>query len=532
LVIFDKKLGKIWDYAWSPDGRYLGFLANITRLQEKTLYLLDTVNAEIRILTTNSHNVVAFAWHPDDDILAFSDTTGTDETNSSIWIVDINESAPKKLEINLTSNMIENLAWSPNGERLSFTSTAYSDGIRHVSSYIVDDDGQNLVQLDTYDRSIIWSPLENKIGMVSDYSFVVQDLSQNEVSELINLPEHGSWIMDNVRWSPDGKYIAYRVQEIRSGEYIEFPNSSVHVFSIDNSDDYQLTDMAKSYDNIAWSPNSSRIAFTKCEEDQCGIYTANIYSMSVVEIAHYPGVEVSQLNWRPSIILNPSIIPPTSTPIASWNLLPIPPLYDDFESNDIDNDKWGEGWGASVAGSSGYYSYKQDNGVLEIKSNGTIQSEDFGLPLTGARSISQIQAFEARLKISRGSQGFAFVKIQISADLDTYDWYTQCRLGGSLQKQPTFICDIAKSLGGYGIVYQTDAVSINFDQWYVVRIEIQPDSGAVQYYLDGNLLSTYVPDDVDELTQENVWFYPNIGAWVSNGSITAYVDNVRITEMK
>ena len=87
-------------------------------------------------------------------------------------------------------------------------------------------------------------------------------------------------------------------------------------------------------------------------------------------------------------------------------------------------------------------------------------------------------------------------------------------------------------MGGYGIVYQTDAVSINFDQWYVVRIEIQPDSGAVQYYLDGNLLSTYVPDDVDELTQENVWFYPNIGAWVSNGSITAYVDNVRITEMK
>jgi WD40 repeat protein len=353
-------------------------------------------------------------------------------------------------------------------------------------------------------KTLVYIDREMK-GKILQNQVITLDIDSKTTNVVYEFEYDWTKVPNTLQLSPDGKLIAL-------GTY---DGSIIIIDSFGN----------KLYEwKVFPGNNIVKIAFSND-----GRYLASASENGIIQLWG-----TSPYNWTVNEIPNPSveINQPNPTPIALWSLLPTPPLYDDFESKGLDIDKWDKGEGASVDGSSGQYSYKQDNGVLEINSNEDIQSADFGLPLAGARSILQIQAFEARLKIDRESEGFAFAKIGIRADLHDNDWYTQCRLGNSLQYQPTFVCDVARDLGGYGVVYQTNEVPINFDQWYTVRIEIQPNSGAIQYYLDGNLISAYLPDDADELTLKNIWFYPNIGAWTSSGSITAYIDDVRISENK
>ena len=73
-------------------------------------------------------------------------------------------------------------------------------------------------------------------------------------------------------------------------------------------------------------------------------------------------------------------------------------------------------------------------------------------------------------------------------------WATQLR--NSMSQPPDTTCS------------RTQAVPIHFDQWYIVRIEISPENGAVQYYLDGKLIDTYLPDDAEKLLEPETAFTP------------------------
>jgi len=79
-------------------------------------------------------------------------------------------------------------------------------------------------------------------------------------------------------------------------------------------------------------------------------------------------------------------------------------------------------------------------------------------------------------------------------------------------------------------VYRTGSIPVDFDQWYVVRIKFNPETGYVQYYLDGNLIDTYKPLETEKFIDEGAHFEPGVGVWVSSGHILSYVDDLRITE--
>jgi hypothetical protein len=70
--------------------------------------------------------------------------------------------------------------------------------------------------------------------------------------------------------------------------------------------------------------------------------------------------------------------------------------------------------------------------------------------------------------------------------------------------------------------------AVQFGQWYTVRMEIDPTTGAIQTYLDGILVEQYVAKDASTLLYS--YIRPSIYIWTYELSpLVAEIDNVRIT---
>ncbi len=187
---------------WSPDGRYLSFVAS--RGDAKSggqLWLLDRAGGEAFKLTEHKGGVESYAWSPDGKRIAFTsqdpepdppkdssaaktpkpivinryafkrDVEGyLGDRRNHVWVFDLDS----KKEIQLTSGPYDdaNPAWSPDGTRIAFVSerTADPDRLNNSDIFVVDARAGSAVrQLTTF-----------------------------------NGPDGG-----RPAWSPDGKWIAY-----------------------------------------------------------------------------------------------------------------------------------------------------------------------------------------------------------------------------------------------------------------------------------------------------------------------------------
>jgi hypothetical protein len=559
LLLIDRGLGNVWKYgnppyAWSPNGRYFAF--NIIIDRHPALKIIDTFTSEVTDISLDPNSWGTYSWHPDSDKIIVHSGSDPD-----FWIIDLKGNRIQDIDINLDYHQPENLLWSSDGEKFSFRFFTENEEETYYSSVVVNLDGTIAFLPKTRFNTFIWPPKGNIIGIQKSQSFETYNIDTNESVEILNIEGISkvieniarSMVIENITWSPDGKYLAYRINEGPFGRGVYFNNTSIHVYDLVENQDYQITDVQMEYGNIVWSPDGDQIAYTLCDENQCSIQRVDIlknnkwspvgdqleymvcdktgcieqqtgiYGNNRFEITSNLDPGVGNLFWSPFLIkLLPSIM---STPVTPWDSMPTPPLYDDFAGEILNQNLWRLGDPESL----NYYKYGQDKGTLEIDSIGEIESKDIGLRLTGSRTITSVGAFEASLKIDPSSAGYAFAKTFVDVYSGSLSWATQCCLGNS-SENPTFYCHVAHTSDGYNVVYSTKSIPINHDQWYVIRIEFQPETGFVQYYLDGNLIDTYVPIDSEWFIDERAIFEPGIGIWVGNGYILTNFDDVRITE--
>lgn len=136
---------------------------------------------------------------------------------------------------------------SPNGHRIAFSSTR--DGNPEI--YVVNTDGTGLIRVTTNtvnDRSPAWSPDGTRLIFVrtSDASvggqFVIAPVSGSGETSIPGV------VGDSPAWGPNGVTIAYQ-----SGVLLRLVN-------IDGSGSVAL-DSARAADDVAWSPDGTKIAF-------------------------------------------------------------------------------------------------------------------------------------------------------------------------------------------------------------------------------------------------------------------------------
>jgi dipeptidyl aminopeptidase/acylaminoacyl peptidase len=180
---------------WSPDGRYLAFLATPQGSDKSQIMLLDRRGGSARQLTSVAGDISEYAWAPDGTRLVFSLEQG--EAGST----------PKPI-------VIDALHFKQDGDGYRSSASA-----RHL--YLFDVDGKRLEPLTTdaqfNEEQPVWSPDGRHIAFIRSHEHGVDEDGREDI-EVIE-PRSGAiprnlahpYAPNNQRlaWSPDGTLVAY-----------------------------------------------------------------------------------------------------------------------------------------------------------------------------------------------------------------------------------------------------------------------------------------------------------------------------------
>jgi hypothetical protein len=219
-------------------------------------------------------------------------------------------------------------------------------------------------------------------------------------------------------------------------------------------------------------------------------------------------------------------------PIATRDYAYDPWLYDNFEDIVYDHahnpDLW---W--RIGHSS--YSVGQWGGSLVFGSGmaPAHTGADLYLIKPPKRRLAEVSEFEAKLKFDAGPVGgFASVKTQISMDQGGgKGWWTQCMLSAGNSTALFYSCDVSTYDGPNRTTeYRTLQIPTSFGVWHTAKIEADPGTARLSFYLDGVLIGTHLPQDAAVLLSATN-LSPKVGVW--NGALgiatERYADDVRIT---
>lgn len=224
---------------------------------------------------------------------------------------------------------------------------------------------------------------------------------------------------------------------------------------------------------------------------------------------------------------------------AAWQLfLPLigqdydPQVYDNFNDPTYNGAYNPFLW--SLSGDSAFQAQQVD-GVMVFKNltPAPAGSANLRLRLPTFRTWRQLQVFQARLKVSSDrSGGWSAVQLYISSgDVAGRGWFTQCYVGGrGGDVQATFGCEVALQDGASYPREFVKLLPLEYDRWYTVRIETEPTTALMRFYLDGVLVGSVTPSNAgDLLTASN--FRANITVFNGDADSTSTrtVDDVLIT---
>ena len=79
--------------------------------------------------------------------------------------------------------------------------------------------------------------------------------------------------------------------------------------------------------------------------------------------------------------------------------------------------------------------------------------------------------------------------------------------------------------------HETPGQLVELGTWHTVRIEVDPNSMTITYYIDGLVVDSYVPFDAEKLRGAKFQFV--VGTWktTAEGTMTGFIDNVRIGQL-
>ncbi len=219
----------VQSYSWSPDARWVAFIADLDVQGQRELYVSLPEGAPIPIkmsgATVTWAQVLAFAWSPDSQQLAFVADRLTDEVYD-LYVVPLRTRAPRLVSQLLGRQTgydgVRQFAWSPDATQLAFVSDALADNLFELFTVDVRTTAVQRAsaalapmgaELDGV-SDVAWSPDSTMLTYLANATFL-------NVQELFLVPAIGGAVLNlsaplasggSVRgfaWAPDASRVAF-----------------------------------------------------------------------------------------------------------------------------------------------------------------------------------------------------------------------------------------------------------------------------------------------------------------------------------
>ncbi len=207
---------------------------------------------------------------------------------------------------------------------------------------------------------------------------------------------------------------------------------------------------------------------------------------------------------------------PTPTPTATIDADPT--VYDNF-NNPANDGKWNAGrW--KYWSNPGNTAVNQQDGVLVLsrqsRENGGLTHPNF--------SIEDIGFVEAKIMLEdtiQASGGDVGIGLWSSNN-----WWLNCSVFGKQGNTSAWAgCSTGDSLD------VSRGFQVSFNSWHILRFDTNPDTGQIDFSVDGQLIGNYAPPNVDAFKKGR--FNVNLSVWSEDGGlVTGYIDDVRIGQME
>lgn len=211
------------------------------------------------------------AWSPDGDRIVF---TSFRSGNADLWCYSFAESkADRILSI---PGLNSSPAWSPGGETVALTLS--SD--RNVDIHLLDINTGETTRLTlrgSIETSASFSPTGRQIVFTSDRigypQLYIMDSSGGTAIRATN--SHG--YCDSPTWSPDGERIAYTAQVGR--------NFHIFVMDADGSNIRQVTFQGSLNEDPVWGPTGRHIAFSSDMDGERAVYVIELNGLTIRKLS-------------------------------------------------------------------------------------------------------------------------------------------------------------------------------------------------------------------------------------------------------
>ena len=270
--------GRLSDPQVSPDGKKILYGVSYTSVKDnrsvRNLFICNLDGSDNQQLTTSGKSIGNARWSADGKHIAFT-------MGGQIWTADIRCSRGKWAlknahQISNVPNGVGEFKLSPDQTKVMYISYVKSHVDSPSDCYADLDKATAYTTDDLMYRHWDHTVMEIPHTFVSEFSFAMEanaitpetstDLLAEEAG-LYELPTEPFGGLEQLDWSPDGRYIAYSCRKLKGKKYAFSTDTEIYIYNVETGECSQI-EMGGGYDtDPVWSPDGTKLCWISMERD-------------------------------------------------------------------------------------------------------------------------------------------------------------------------------------------------------------------------------------------------------------------------